>query len=333
MQEFLREQHIRIAQTDGRPLPTEHLATLRAVRQQQTIRHHQEVIRHADGTSLPVLVNAVPLALPGLSVFERSDAAHAEEVAALVVHQDISALKEAEQIKDEFISIAAHELRTPLAVLQGFAQTLLRQTTRLHEPLLATWQIEALDGINQATRRMVELVDDLLDVSRLQAGHFPIHPVPTDIVALTRRVVARLQLTTERHHLLVHTTAEYFVASVDPPRIEQVLTNLLNNAIKYSPGGGAIQIELHADPQETVLQLSIADQGIGIPQAQQAQIFGRFARAENARLQGIGGTGLGLYLCRELIEQHHGHIWFESHEGQGSTFFLTLPLLHTNMEE
>jgi len=337
MQAFLQEQQIRVAHVDGRPLPFEHLATIRAVRQQETIHHHQEVIRHADGTMLPVLVHAVPLDLRGLTFahtgeFEPALAADAPETSALVVHQDISALKEAEHLKDEFISVAAHELRTPLAVLKGFVQTLLVQTARKHGPELAEWQMEALGNIDQATGRLVELVDDLLDVSRLQAGHFTLHTVPSDLVALAQRVVTRLQLTTERHRLVFQPAVEHLVAAIDPLRMEQVVTNLLNNAIKYSPEGGVIVIRLVPSEQDTRLQLSIEDQGIGIPQAQQAQLFGRFARAENARLHGIGGTGLGLYLCRELVEQQQGHIWFESAEGRGSTFFLTLPLFVEDQE-
>lgn len=336
MQEFLKEHHIRIAQIDGRPLPFESLATIRAVRKQETVHHHQEVIRHLDGTTLPVVVNAVALDLQGLNLItasEQSFAAGEQETAALVVHQDISALKEAEHLKDEFISIAAHELRTPLAVLKGFAQTLLVQTARKHGPPLAEWQLEALGGIDQATGRMVELVDDLLDVSRLQAGHFVLHPTPTDVVPLTQRVITRLQLTTDLHRLVYQPEAEHLVASIDPPRIEQVLTNLIMNAIKYSPQGGLIHIRLFACQGDTHLQFSIRDEGIGIPQAQQAQIFGRFARAENARLHGIGGTGLGLYLCRELIEQHQGRIWFESKEGDGTTFFFKLPLFDENQAQ
>lgn len=335
MQEFLSEQHIRIAQIDGRTLPFERLATIRAVRARETIHHHQEVIRQPDGTALPVMVNAVVLDLQGLELAGNGERRLDEGQpgsAALVVHQDISAFKQAERLKDEFISIAAHELRTPLAVLKGFAQTLLVQTARKNGPALAEWQLEALGSIDQATGRLVELVDDLLDVSRLQAGHFTLHPVPGDLVALTRRVVARLQATTDRHRLVFQVEAEHLVAMIDFPRIEQVLTNLLTNAIKYSPEGGVIRIHLLPCQQDTHLLLSVQDQGIGIPLAQQAQIFGRFTRAENARLQGIGGTGLGLYLCRELIEQHQGRIWFESSEGKGSTFFFTLPLFDEEQE-
>jgi two-component system phosphate regulon sensor histidine kinase PhoR len=335
MEAFLREHHIRIAQTDGRPMHFERLATIRAVRQQETVHHHQEVVRHADGSTLPVLVHAVVLDLPGLHLpgkGEESGDGEAPETAALVVHQDISGLKEAERLKDEFISIAAHELRTPLAILKGFAQTLLVQTARQHGPELAEWQREALGGIDQATGRMVELVDDLLDVSRLQAGHFPLHPVPTDLVALVQRVVTRLQSTSERHRLLTQASEEYLVGVLDPRRMEQVITNLLNNAMKYSPEGGEVVIQTGRDPQGAGILISIQDQGIGIPQDQQAQIFGRFARAENARQQGIGGTGLGLYLCRELVEQHQGRIWFESCEGKGTTFFVTLPLFDEQQE-
>lgn len=333
MRDFLAQHHIRIAHIDGRPLSFDDLATIRAVRNRETVHTYQEVIRHPDGTTLPVVVHAVALDLRALDMAEQGgppSLPDESEIAALVVHQDVSLLKEAERVKDEFISIAAHELRTPLAILKGFAQTLIVQTARRHGPELAEWQVEALAGIDHATGRMVELVDDLLDVSRLQAGRFTLHPLPTDLVALTQRVITRLQLTTERHRLAFRSEAEYLVANLDPARMEQVLTNLVANAIKYSPDGGTISLLLAACQDGQHLQLSIQDEGIGIPADQQAQIFGRFTRAENTRLYNISGTGLGLYLCRELVEQHQGRIWFESAEGRGSTFFLKLPLLVEN---
>ncbi|HEY1348148.1 MAG TPA: ATP-binding protein [Ktedonobacteraceae bacterium] len=329
LRDFLAQHRIRITRADGRPLSFEHLATVRAVRNRETVHAYQEVIRHPDGTTLPVVVHAVALDLQGLDMTGQSG----PEAAALVVHQDVSSLKEAERLKDDFISIAAHELRTPLAILKGFAQTLIVQTARRHGPELAEWQVEALVGIDQATGRMVELVDDLLDVSRLQAGRFTLHPHPTDLVALTQRVITRLQLTTGRHRLVFRRGAEHLVANLDPARMEQVLTNLVANAIKYSPEGGSIFLQLTPCQDGNHLQLSIRDEGIGIPVSQQAQIFGRFVRADNARLSNISGTGLGLYLCRELVEQHQGRIWFESTEGLGSTFFLTLPLFARSEEQ
>ncbi len=326
---FLQNNAIRIARIDGRELPGAQLATMRAIQQGEVVRHHQETIRHLDGTTLPVLVNAVPLRLShfGLSLVPDGDEACDEaESAALVVHQDITALKEAEQLKDEFIGIAAHELRTPVAVLKGYAQMLLRQTVHGKGPALSDWQMEALQSIDQATIRLVELIEDLLNVTRLQAGRFHLSIEPSDLVAVVRRVINRLQMTSEHHTLSFSASSPYLIVETDMQRLEQVLTNVITNAMKYSPQGGAVEITLCENREQRVAQISVRDFGIGIPKAQQSRIFGRFVRAENANAYGITGTGLGLYLCREMIELLGGHIWFESVEGQGSTFFLTLPL-------
>jgi signal transduction histidine kinase len=325
MADFLKQNNIRIFSNDGNELLPNQLATLRAICNAETVHHHQEVIRHADGTALPVLVNAVAVDARAFRV-GGFHAGTAFEPAALVVHQDVTALKDAERLKDEFIGIAAHELRTPLAVLKGFAQTLIVQTARGKGPELTDWQMEALQGIDQATIRMVELIDDLLDVTRLQAGRLELHIEPVDIVAMLQRILKRQQITTEQHTLSLITPLEHLVVQVDPRRIEQVLNNLLNNAIKYSPVGGNVGVTIEEDAARQVAIVSVRDSGIGIPVEQQARVFGRFVRADNARAHGIGGTGLGLYLCRELVERHGGRIWFESEEGEGSTFHITLPL-------
>jgi signal transduction histidine kinase len=327
MVDFLEQQKIRIFAVDGQPLAPSQFATLKAVQQGINIYQHQESIRHPDGTVLPVLVNAVSLGSNQLLSSSELIGDAAAEPAAIVMHQDVTSLKETERLKDEFIALAAHELRTPLAVLKGYVQTLLRQTARGKGPALAEWQTESLQGIDQATARMVELTEDLLDVTRLQAGRLQLHLEPTDLISLTRRAVNRLQLTTQQHQLSLQTEHAHLVASVDPRRLEQILNNLLNNAIKYSPAGGPVAVTISLDKAANTALISIRDHGIGIPVHQQARLFGRFERADNAQLLGIGGTGLGLYLCRELIERQGGRIWFESAEDAGSTFFFTLPLL------
>jgi PAS domain S-box-containing protein len=328
MLEFLTSNQIGLFDAQGHPLPSERYATLRAVQRGETVLQQQELIRRPGGSSLPVQVNAV--ALPSQQrwsgpLHESGQQAVMSEVVALVIHQDVSALKEAEYLKDEFVGIVAHELRTPLAALVGFADMLLVQTARRRGPAMAEWQNEALEEIKLATTRLVDLTEELLDVTRLQTGRLLLQRIPNNVISLAQRVATLLQRTTTRHQLAVCAMQDELLANIDPGRIEQVLINLVGNAIKYSPQGGPVTITLHEETATHMIGISVQDQGIGIPQHQQAQIFGRFMRADNAQAWGISGTGLGLYICRELVERHEGHLWFESEEGAGSIFFLTLP--------
>jgi PAS domain S-box-containing protein len=327
--EFLLTNGITIMDAQGRPMPPEQYATLRAAGQGETVLQYQETIRRPNGSALPVLVNAV--ALPAQQRWsgplqETVQLEEAREAVALVVHQDVSALKEADYLKDEFIGIAAHELRTPLAVLKGYASMLGYQTAQGKGAELAEWQREALCEIEEGVARLDKLTEDLLDVTRLQAGRLILSRTPTDLVALTRHLVIQRQLTTRAHTLSLDTALSSLLVEIDRGRIEQVLSNLLGNAVKYSPQGGPIELTLREEVEPHTARLSIRDRGIGIPESSQARLFGRFVRAENARASQITGTGLGLYLSRELVEWHGGRLWFESEEGAGSTFFLTLPI-------
>jgi len=330
MEEFLTTNGISITSTQGHPLALQQLATLRAVQQGETVRHHQETIRRPNKSSLPALVNAVALDLSqGWHVLrQETDAQRAStEPMALVVHQDVSILKKAEYLKDEFIGVAAHELRNPLAVLKGFASMLVYQTAQGKGAELSQWQREALGEINEASTRLDKLTEDLLDVTRLQAGRMALSRKPTDLVDLTQHIMAQWQMTTDRHIISQDTSCSSLAVDIDRMRIEQVLSNLLGNAIKYSPQGGPINLTIREECEPHEALLSIRDRGIGIPARQQGRIFGRFVRAENARASEITGTGLGLYLSRELVERHGGRLWFESSEGAGSTFFMTLPVV------
>ena len=244
MEEFLESSGISIMSTQGRPLALQELATLRAVRRGETVRHQQEIIRRPNQSSLPVLVSTVVFDSPqGWQLLRQTTGAEEPsqhdptEVVALVVQQDVSALKEAEYLKDEFISMAAHELRNPLAVLQGFASMLVHHTARGKGAKLSAWQLEALGEIEEATARLDKLTEDLLDVTRLQAGRLALSLKPTDLVNLVRHVVAQRQMMTTRHTLSLDTAYSSLVVEIDPGRIEQVLSNLLSNAIKYSPQG------------------------------------------------------------------------------------------------
>jgi signal transduction histidine kinase/GAF domain-containing protein len=335
MESFLQEKHIQVFGNDGLPLVSEQLATLRAVRQDETVSSQQETIRHPDGTALPVLVNAIALNTERLPIhLPQEFSLHAKPVPmALVVHQDVSALKEAEQLKDDFISIAAHELRNPIAALHGFVRLLLIQSAQGKGNELVAWQQESLQGIDQSTTRLVSLADDLLDVTRLQAGSLELRQEAADLIAVVKRVIRRVQGLSEKHQLIMSSQADFLVCSLDVQRIEQVITNLLINAVKYNPQGGPVEVLLWEEKEELRAVMSIKDTGIGIPEHQQARIFGRFVRAENGQALGILGTGLGLYLSREFVERHGGQLWFQSTEGKGSTFFVSFPLLALPLEE
>jgi two-component system phosphate regulon sensor histidine kinase PhoR len=355
MSEFLAEQGVRVLSPEGQLLAADQLAAVHAVRTGEAVRHLQEVIRRPDGTTLPLLINAVTLDAGALP-FSRDAAAPDEqhtaastatdtppdmrERGALIVMQDVTALKEAERAKDEFIAVAAHELKTPMAAVKGYTDMLRRRSASRDDDAgaevagaLAPWQLDALETIDQAMARLVELTEDLLDVARLQAGRIELHLEPHDLVALARRVTKRLQFSTDSHTLRIETTVEHVVAVLDVRRVEQVVGNLLSNAIKYSPDGGVVTVQIREDEEHGEAILSVCDRGIGIPTDQQGRLFARFSRADNARAAGIGGTGLGLYLSRELIERHQGRIWFESVEHVGSTFSIALRLAEFDEED
>ncbi|HEV2459240.1 MAG TPA: ATP-binding protein [Ktedonobacterales bacterium] len=276
-----------------------------------------------DGSEFPVEVSLSPLQV-------------SDELLIISTIRDITARRAleaqaqaAERLKDEFIALTAHELRTPIATIAGYAQALERprlQDVELSDAEWLAWQAEAQQAILKATSRLIQLADDLLEVAQIQAGQLTLQQEPHDLVALARRTAKRLQATTTQHTLSVVADAEYVVALIDRGRIEQVLMHLLANALHYSPAGGAITVILSTHATTGLAEVAVADHGIGIPAAEQAHVFERFVRATNAQQVGVEGKGLGLYLCRELVERHGGRLWVASSEGQGSTFFFSVPL-------
>ena len=320
-EDFLQAHQIHVLGSDGHELTRDDLATFRALRTGQPISQYQEVVRRPDGTTVPLLFNAV--VLPA-HLFQPLQSAESEAKGILVVMHDITSLKDSEQLKDEFIGMAAHELRNPLTALKGFVETLLIQSQLGRGMPLTGWQQETLGEIEIATDRLVELTEALLDVTRIQAGRLILSFASYDLVSLVRKVVQRVQEAAPHHGISLQTELESLVVSLDVFRIEQVLLNLLHNAVKYSPARGSITVTVEADQDQNQVVMQVQDHGIGIPAEQQPLLFQRFARAHN--VQGITGAGLGLYLCRELVKRHGGRIWFESVEGQGSTFFVALPI-------
>ncbi len=322
MADFLATSRTTICHANGTACALDDLATMQTVRTGQAVHTRQEIMRRPDGTTLPIIVTAVAIDTTALGM----TSAVAGEQGAIVVLQDVSRLKAAEQLKDDFISTASHELRNPMAALKGFANMLITQTKMGRGPDLAEWQWEAIVEIESASDRLVALTNDLVDVTNIQAARLTLHPAREDLVPLIHIIIGRMQMASASHSFVFQTSVDSAVLTLDVMRIEQVLLNLFSNAVKYSPGGGEVVVTLSREESTRQVTLQVRDSGIGIPADQQARIFQRFARASNVHDHHIQGTGLGLFLCRELIERHGGHIWFESVAEQGTTFFVELPM-------
>jgi signal transduction histidine kinase len=283
-------------------------------------------------TTLQVtLAGLVGLALVGLVgagwTARRLSREAAAQAALLVQAQEEHAAAEAaraeaeraNQAKDEFLSVAAHELKTPLTSLKGFVQLLSRGLAQRHPERTA----EALAVMDHQTDRLTRLVDDLLEVSRLATNrvHLALEPVRLD--QLVAGVLTRLQVVTATHRVVQDNVVAATVR-VDPDRIEQVLTNLLTNAVKFSPAGSTITVAMLR--LDDMVVVSVTDEGIGIPVERQARVFEQFYQAHEDTLHHTTGMGIGLYISHEMVILHGGDLWFTSAPGQGSTFSFRLPV-------
>jgi PAS domain S-box-containing protein len=227
-------------------------------------------------------------------------------------------------LRDDFFSVASHELKTPVAALLAYTQLMLRRSER--QGGLSREQIdEALDEIHWQSDRIARLVAQLLDTSRLDAGKLAVDPEKTDVAALVRAAVYAARSSSPRHAISVQAPPNCW-ATVDPVRFEQVITNLVDNAIKYSPDGGAIEVELTC-PDQASLQLRVRDHGIGIPPEHRSHVFDRFYQAHAGQhFAGVAGMGLGLYISRRIVEMHGGTIHVEAPADGGTRVTVTVPL-------
>ena len=262
-------------------------------------------------------------------------ASNGEGPFALAVVRDISRQKEVERLKSDFMSMVSHELRTPLAVIKGYAATLLNPSLHFDTER----QTRFLRGINDASDRLTRLIDHLLSASRFESGRFKLNLQTVDLADAVRKVVGGMRTSAGSHGLRCLVPPEGVSARVDRDQIEQVLINLITNAIKYSPDGGEVLVELRVacgplltdDPSvyggepRRVALLSVQDSGVGIPSNQIRFVFDKFYRGDAPIVKRVPGTGLGLFICKSIVEAHHGRIWVESHPGRGSTFYVSLP--------
>jgi signal transduction histidine kinase len=233
--------------------------------------------------------------------------------------RDISRFREAEELKSTFISVISHELKTPVALIKGYVSTLRREDVAWDREVVQ----DSLTVIEDEADRLTGLIENMLDASRLQAGALSVNLADVDLAAAARRIAERFGTQTARHTIRVDFPVNFPVVMADEDRLEQVFSNLISNAIKYSPKGGEIRISGQALPTQAVV--CVSDQGAGIAQEDLPHVFDRFYRAGEAS-RTTKGAGLGLYLARAVVEAHSGRIWVDSKTGEGARICFSLPI-------
>jgi PAS domain S-box-containing protein len=298
---------------DGTPYSRSTSPILQSMRKRESIRMRDEVFWRKDGTSIPVEYSASPLVEEG-------------QISGMVVaFQDISERRRLEMMKDEFISTVSHELRTPLTSLRA-SLGLISSGSLDKRPEKQRQMVEMAIG---NCDRLVRLVNDILDFDSVENGKLPLHREPVEAVDLLRRAADVAHSAALQAHIGFSIDAKPALVLADQERILQVLNELVTNAIKFSPPD--TQIRLAAQPSDAgpngagEVCFSVEDKGRGIAPEKLERIFERFQQGDASDSRALGGTGLGLALCRSIVEQHGGRIWAESTPGEGSRFLFTLP--------
>jgi len=275
----------------------------------QEIRDEEMEMRRADGTSLWVNLSVRPI------VDEEG-----RVIASRSVLTDITEQKKLDRLKDDFINLVSHELRSPLTVIMGAINTVLSEGANLSEE--ETHQLLRDAALESET--LSHLLGNLLELSRVQAERLVLHAEAIDVRRVIQEAIEGIKRQSSVHQFVVSAPQKLPPVYADPLRLERIIYNLLENAVKYSPQGREIKVTVKPDGEQLVI--GVSDRGVGISPADQAKLFAPFQRLEESRLGGVRGVGLGLLVCQRLVEAHGGRIWVESKPGRGSTFFFTLPL-------
>jgi two-component system phosphate regulon sensor histidine kinase PhoR len=239
---------------------------------------------------------------------------------AVLVFHDISELRRLERVRQDFVANVSHELRTPISSIKGYAETLLDGAIEDKDNVK-----EFISIIYQDSNRLANLIDDLLDLSKIESGKMKMSFEPLDIKPILDRCLGVLEKTirTKKLSLSVDMPGKIPKVLADEKRLSQVFLNLLDNAVKYTPDGGSIKVSISLS--DKLVQVDIADTGIGIPEKDLSRIFERFYRVDKARSRELGGTGLGLSIVKHIVLAHNGQVWVKSEQGLGSTFSFTIP--------
>ncbi|MGA7827184.1 MAG: ATP-binding protein, partial [Geobacteraceae bacterium] len=242
-------------------------------------------------------------------------------IGAVAVFHDITDLKILEKIRKDFVANVSHELRTPISVIKGYAETILSEGKNLQPEKL----VQFTEVIHSHAERLAHLISDLLTLSRIESGAIPLEPVPVSILSAVNRATHLIEQNARSKEVLLNKTdalANLPDIQADPDKLEQVLINLLDNAIKFTPAGGTVTVD--ATDLGDRIRIDVKDTGIGIPPKDISRIFERFYRVDTARSRELGGTGLGLSIVKHIVQAHGGLVSVESTPGKGSTFSFTM---------
>lgn len=247
----------------------------------------------------------------------------------ITVLHDITEQEKIDQERREFVANVSHELRTPLTTMRSYLEALAEGAWKDDE--IAP---KFLDVTQTETERMIRLVNDLLQLSKMDTRDYRFNKVSVDFVEFFNRIIDRFELSKSQEVTFVRELpAEAVWVSLDEDKITQVLDNIISNAMKYSPEGGTITFAVHIEETAKQILVSISDQGVGIPKADLSKVFDRFYRVDKARTRMLGGTGLGLAIAKEMINAHNGDIWASSQEGKGTKIFFTLPITQEEQKD
>ncbi len=306
-------EELRTWSREGEPHSLAQLPLSRAVLHGETVINDEVHLQRAEG-ALILEASAAPVV-----------AADGTRLGGVATFRDVTAQRDLERQKDDFLSAAAHDLKTPLTTIKGLAQILRRRAARAQTPETETL-LDGLQRIDSTSTRMADLINELLDVTRIHSSQ-PLDLIlePVDLVTLLRSLVDEQQHTTERHRLCMEVSTSEILGLYDRSRLERALINILSNAITYSPRGGNVWVRLALSDDRAQAVVQVQDQGLGIPAADLPRVFERFHRASNVA-GAIPGTGIGLAGARQIIEEHAGTIDVQSDEGHGTTFTICLPV-------
>jgi PAS domain S-box-containing protein len=292
----------------GVPLGYDQDPLMRAIGDGKTVLNRELVLLARDGQRVIVSVTAAAVRSP-----------QGPPISGVLNVRDITRTRETEELRTTFTSVVSHELQTPIAIIKGYASTLARED--------ASWEGETLRArlraIEEEADRLNHLVGNILYASRIQAGGLKMERAEVDLAQLARSVVRRFSARGRDWDIRVSFPRDCPLVVADRERIEEVLMNLLDNAVKYSPQPGSIRVRGEVTGDEVIVR--VVDSGQGIPLREQERIFERYQRVENAATRRTQGAGLGLYICRAIVEAHGGHIWVRSELGHGAAFSFSLP--------